>query len=112
MKLRSSLLPLLFLLLVQFALAQGRYQIGQRVDIDIIMAGAPERAIWQTGTIVRIEDGNYILKMDDGQTRQMPIFVEAKWVRAGTGAAPAAAAPPAAKPMPARKRRRRWGWGG
>jgi hypothetical protein len=78
---------------VAFA-AQGTFKAGDRVEVDTIMAGAPERARWEQGIVVRVESGLYIVKLASGLEYSVP--VGDRWIRPATGVtvdAPAAPAP-------------------
>lgn len=88
----------LFLLTAAIAQGQDSLKPGTRVDVDIIMAGAPDRAMWKTGTISRIENGEYVIRLDNDEERSLPIRPDKHWVRASQ------APPPAAQPMPSAPR--------
>lgn len=96
-------ISLLLALLAQFdvnALAQATLKPGDRVEVDIIMAGAPERAIWRLGTISKIERGEYFIRLDNGEERSLPIRPDKHWVRASQALAPAPTPTPTAAPKP------------
>jgi hypothetical protein len=84
-----ALLVCLHLWVVSAALSQDLLVPGARVVVDIIMAGAPERAMWKAGTISRIENGEYVVRLDNGEERSLPIRPDKHWVSASKTSAPA-----------------------
>ncbi len=77
------------------------FQVGDRVEVDVIMAGAPERSMWRPGTVKGYEsEGRHVVVVTDpatdagGRTIGIPWDVEGRWVRRTTKAAPAAAPAP------------------
>lgn len=96
---------LLILVPVQMATAQGALKVGDRVEVDIIMAGAVDRAMWRQGVINRIANGEYFIRLDNGEERSLPIRPDKHWVRASQASVSATARPMAAvrtqaKPSP------------
>ena len=84
----ATLLWLQLFLLCPGAHAEQSFKAGDRVEVDIIMAGAEDRAMWKTGTVSRIENGEYVIRLDNGEERSMPIRLDKHWVRASQTAAP------------------------
>ncbi len=82
------------------ALAQAALKLGDRVEVDIIMAGAPERALWRLGIISKIEKGEYFIRLDNGEERSLPIRPDKHWVRASQVPVPASAPAPTIAPKP------------
>ena len=42
------------------------FQVGDRVEIDVIMAGAPERSMWRPGTVKGYESGGRHVEAGSG----------------------------------------------
>ena len=82
------------------ALAQAALKLGDRVEVDIIMAGAPERALWRLGIISKIEKGEYFIRLDNGEERSLPIRPDKHWVRASQAPALAPPLAPTVAPKP------------
>ena len=62
------------------------FSVGQRVDVDVIMAGAPERAIYRSGTVMKVEGEWVFVRLDDGDERRMPLKSDRSyWVKAAGG---------------------------
>jgi hypothetical protein len=78
-----------------------QFKVGDRVEIDVIMAGSPERSIYKKGTVVTVDekDKSYVVNVDPlpgkmPQPYRIPVRDYGKyWIRAaaGGGAAPAIA---------------------
>lgn len=96
---RAWACALLWVVFASGAVAQGGYRVGDRVEVDIIMSGAPERAIYRVGTIEKFEDGDVHVRLDDGDLRKIPLRSDKHWVRRAQGAA--APPPPNAPAAPA-----------
>lgn len=83
------------------------YKPGDRVEVDVIMAGAPERGMWRAGTVkaVDAQTREIAIATDPatdagGRTIEIPIHLAPKWIRRSTQAAPQAPAPQAPAPPP------------
>ena len=77
------------------------YKPGDRVDVDVIMAGAPERSMWRPGTVKAVENGQLVIATDPvtdagGRTMGIPLHSLSKWVRPSKQQAPETKGPPAA----------------
>lgn len=78
-----------------------QFKVGDRVEIDVIMAGSPERSIYKKGTVVGVDDKDraYVVNVDPlpgklPQQYRIPVRDYGKyWIRAaaGGGGAPAVA---------------------
>ena len=76
------------------------------MDVDIIMAGAPERAIYRPATVLKIEKGNVFIRLDDGSERRIPLKSDRSyWVKAASGKAAAVNPPGTRPPAPNQPRR-------
>ncbi len=78
---------LLWVVFASGAVAQGGYRVGDRVEVDIIMSGAPERAMYRAGTIEKFEDGDVHVRLDNGELRKIPLRSDKHWVRPAQGGA-------------------------
>jgi hypothetical protein len=103
---RSSQIFALGLIAILFAgaaLAQQpmQFKVGDRVEIDVIMAGAPERSMYKKGTVVAVDekDKAYVVDVDPfpgklPQHYRIPVRDYGKyWIRAATGGGAANTAP-------------------
>ena len=91
-----------------------RYKPGDRVEVDVIMAGAPERGMWRAGTVKSLDaEAREVIVATDAATDNggrkigIPFQSAAKWLRPSAQPAPttapaAAEAPPRA-PVPQAK---------
>jgi hypothetical protein len=93
----------LILLLFPSVIAQQpmQFKVGDRVEVDVIMAGAPERSMYKKGTVVGVDekDRSYLVDVDAlpgklPQQYRIPVRDYGKyWIRAAPGGGPGAAAP-------------------
>ena len=60
---------------------------------------SPENARWTNGTVLRIEDNRYIIRLDDGREKELYVD-EPRWVRKGSGVG-SVAPPPEQRATPA-----------
>lgn len=81
---QTTLIPCL-LFLGQIAFGQSAFQPQQQVEVDIIMAGAPERAIWKSGLVLKIEGNSVSVQLDDGREMSIPVTGN-RWLRPSTQA--------------------------
>src|SRR5215831_9236011 len=78
-----------------------QFKPGDRVEIDVIMAGAPERSIYKKGTVTAVDekDKSYVVDVDPlpgrmPQSYRIPVRDYARyWIRAAAGGAAAGPAP-------------------
>ncbi len=78
------------------AWSQATYQPGDRVEVDVIMAGAPERAIYRPGTVMKVEGEWVFVRLDNGEERRMPLnSARTHWVKPAGGNQTAVNPPPA-----------------
>lgn len=75
--------------------------VGQRVDVDIIMSGSPERAMYRSGTVTRVANNEVFVKLDNGEERSLPLRPDKHWVRPSQTPSPQTAAQPAEPLRPA-----------
>ena len=71
--------------------ANPKFKIGDSVNVDMIMASSPSRAMWTHGKIVGTENGSLIVQTPDGIKRT--IVNNPDWIRPGGQAAPGPEAP-------------------
>lgn len=69
------------------AWSQGTFNPGDRVEVDIIMSGAPERAMYRPATVLKIEGGEVFVRLDNGEERSLPLRPDKHWVKAATSQA-------------------------
>ena len=93
----SFFMALLFLVtcLLGTAYAQQamQFKVGDRVEIDVIMAGSPERSMYKKGTVTTVDekDRSYVVDVDPlpgklPQQYRIPVRDYAKyWIRAAAG---------------------------
>ncbi len=73
-----------------------KFKEGDRVEVDSLQASTPDRAVWKTGTVVKVDLSTvaYIVQLDPlpGQLPKMRVIpirdYAEKWIRPGGGAAP------------------------
>ncbi len=84
-----------------------RYKPGDRVEVDVIMAGAPERGMWRAGTVKSLDaEAREVIVATDAATDNggrkigIPFQSAAKWLRPSAQPSPPTA--PAAPEAPPR----------
>lgn len=91
-----------------------RYKPGDRVEVDVIMAGAPERGMWRAGAVKSLDtEAREVIVATDGATDNggrnigIPFQSAAKWIRPSAQppptTAPSAAGAPPRSPVPQAK---------
>lgn len=73
--------------------------VGDTVNVDIIMASSPGSSMWRTGRILEVHKdmNSYLVKVDDGSKRT--IINSDDWIKPAKGVPPAAAAQPQAETL-------------